>query len=134
MNIDDVKTYFGNQVNIVINSKNISGIINEISDRYLKLDTDFGIVQIDIEKIQDIQKISIVKDLFIYVCKNEICNCKGIRFLSDKTKLNWPCSHFKEFKCPIKKICNFNELPLNLRYKFLNGMHSEIPIIENKKS
>ena len=41
MNIDDVKTYFGNQVNIVINSKNISGIINEISDKYLKLDTDF---------------------------------------------------------------------------------------------
>ena len=130
MNKDDFKDYFGKQVSILVNTKNINGIINEINDKYIKLDTDFGIAEISIDKIQDIQKIDIVKDLFVYVCKNQLCKCKGIRFLSNKSKLNWPCKHFKQFSCPIKKICNFNELPLNLRYTFLNGMHSEIPVIE----
>ena len=34
----------------------------------------------------------------------------------------------------IKKICNFNTLPLKIKNRFLNNMHSPIPPFETKQS
>ena len=126
------QSYVGKHVDLLINKRNINGVLVSLQENKLKLQTDFGIVQIDIEKVEDIQKLNLLKDVFVYVCKNPICNCKGIRFLSSSKKINWPCKYFKKFECPIKKICNYNQLPLELKNKFIDGMHSEIPVFQSQ--
>jgi hypothetical protein len=50
--------------------------------------------------------------------------------ITTEKKTNWCCKHYKKFDCTIKRICDFNELPLNIKLAFLDGMHSTIPVIE----
>lgn len=127
-----VKQYRGKYANITVNNKILNGVVVDCNSEKLKLQTDVGLLQLDVKNIQDIQQLNQQNPIFIYVCKNQICKCKGIRLLNGKKKLTWPCKHLKEFNCTVKKVTNFNQLPLQLKNKFLDGLHSQIPIIQNK--
>lgn len=127
--------YKGKTVQITVNSKNISGILSQVNEKDCFVETDYGVVQLKNNDITDVNSIKLLEDLYVYICKNEICNCKGIRYLTSGTsKLNWPCKYFKKFSCPIKKVCNFNTLPLKIKNRFLQNMHSPIPPFQNKQN
>lgn len=130
-----IKEYTGETVDVIVKDRNITGILSQVNQNTSFIETDYGIVQVKNENISDINKIKLLQDLFVYICKNQICNCGGIRMLTtQKNKLKWPCKYFKKFSCPIKKICNFNTLPLKIKNRFLDNMHSPIPPFENKQS
>ena len=130
-----INQYKGQTVQIIVNQKTITGILSEVEKNTSFVETDYGVVQLKNDTIKDINKIKLLQDIFVYVCKNQICNCGGIRMLfSGKKKLNWPCKYFKKFSCPIKKVCNFNTLPLKIKNRFLENMHSPIPPFQNKQS
>ena len=133
MKAEEIKQFKGKNVNLTIDKKTLTGILVQLNENTIKLETDFGIVEIENSKITDMLKIEVLKDLFIYVCKNELLNCKGIRLITSKEKVNWACKYFKQFECPIKKICNLNDMPLKIKNSFLDGMHSEIPVIGEMK-
>lgn len=135
MQYDLIKEYKGKTVQLNVNQKIIIGILTQVEQLTSVIQTDYGVVQIKNKTITDINQIKMLQDLFVYVCKNELCNCGGIRMLTIPTdKINWPCKYFKKFSCPIKKICNFNTLPLKIKNRFLNNMHSPIPPFEDKQS
>lgn len=127
--------YKGKTVQLTVNQKTITGILSDVNEQISIIETDYGVVQVKNENITDVNQIKLLQDLFVYVCKNQICNCGGIRLLTtNQKKLNWPCKYFKKFSCPIKKVCNFNSLPLKIKNRFLDNMHSPIPPFESKQS
>lgn len=134
MNIQQIKQFKGKCVCVFLNNdKNISGIVLQILENSIKLQTDFGIIQIKSQNINGINNIDQLKDLFVYVCKNQALSCKGIRLISSKTKINWPCKYFKDYQCSIKKVCNYNDIPLKIKNAFIDGMHSVIPVVGQLK-
>lgn len=135
MDKDTIKDFYGKNVIIDLESKSITGNIIECNDVNVKIETDFGLLEISNEKIKDINRTFKFPDLNVYVCKNEVIGCKGMRFLSTHEQFDWKCNYFKKYNCQVKRICNFNELPINIKISFLNGLHSDPPIIEddNKK-
>lgn len=126
--------YKGKNVCLLLqNEKSICGIILQFLNDSIKIETDYGILAVENDKIVDINCVQQLKDLFVYTCKNIMLNCKGIRLISGKNKLNWPCKYFKKFQCQICKICNYNDIPLRIKNDFIDGMHSQIPVIGQLK-
>lgn len=135
MDYNLIQQYKGSSIQANIKQKTIIGVLTQVDQNHSFIETDYGIVQVKNIDIADINKIKLIQDLYVYICKNPICNCGGIRMLiSEKSKINWPCKYFKKFQCPIKKICNFNTLPLKIKNRFLDNMHSPIPPFETKQS
>lgn len=78
----------------------------------------------------------ISRDIYLYVCKNEISGCKGKRALSLKNNLEkeimeCPCS--KEHDCHITNVGSFYRFPLNIQLAILNDMASKNPLLEIAK-
>lgn len=133
MNIEIVKELVGKNVMVDLEEKSINGNIIEYNIEGIKLETDFGVIEIKYKKIKDINRFYKIAELNVFVCKNEVLGCKGMRLLSTKEDITWKCKYSEKYNCPIKKICNFNELPLNIKVSFLDGLHTDIPVIEEKK-
>ena len=129
MQHDQFLQFKGKTVSVFLkNSKNINGNVLQVNDLNLKLQTDLGVLQILFKDVQFITKIENQKDLFVYVCKNQMLSCKGVRLISSKSKINWPCKYFKDYQCQIKKVCNYNDLPLKIKQDFIDDMHSIVPV------
>lgn len=110
------------------NKKQICGIVLQTLENSFKLQSDIGIIQILFKDVQFVTQKQNQKKLFVYVCKNQMLCCKGIRMISSNKKINWPCKYFKNFQCVIKKVCDYNELPLNIKQDFIDNMHSILPV------
>ena len=134
MNREQLQQYKGKNVCVFLNNeKNIYGIVVELSERQVKLQTDYGVLSIENDKITTVSCVDQLKDLFVYTCRNIALKCKGVRLVSSKSKLNWPCKYFKQFQCQISKVCNYNDIPLRIKNDFIDGMHSEIPVVGSLK-
>lgn len=127
---EQIIDFKGKNVLVVLNNnKTVSGNLIELLDSQIKLQTDLGVLSITFQVIDMINQIDQLKKLFVYVCKNELLGCKGIRLISSKQKINWPCKYFKKYQCSVKKVCNFNDIPLKIKNDFIDGLHSIIPVI-----
>jgi len=134
MQVDIIKDFIGKNVIVDLSSeKSVNGNLVEINESSIKLETDYGLIEISNNKIKDINRVFKLPDLNVFVCKNEVIGCKGMRSLSTKEKFVWKCKYFDKYKCPIKRVCNFNDLPLNIKISFLDGLHNDPPIVEEEK-
>lgn len=78
----------------------------------------------------------IPKDIFLYVCKNEISACKGKRFLTMKSDADigvMCCPLAKECNCFFKNAGGLMRLPINVQLAILNDMASKNPFAEEIK-
>lgn len=134
MKYDDLIVFLGNNVTLELENKTLNGNIVSCEENSIKIETDFGVIEIPNEKIIDINKNINVQSLNVFVCRNEVLGCKGVRMLSSKDEPKWKCKYLNKFNCPVKKVCDFNSLPINIKLAFLDGLHSEVPVIENTKN
>lgn len=112
---------------VFVGKKTINGIIKEDNDNSIVVDSDeFGVLDIPKTKVDDLIYVKDQEPIYIFVCKNAL-GCNGIRYIGTDCK-NFPCKMLNKYKCDVNQVCDFNELPLNLRKAFLNGMSSQIPI------
>ena len=75
----------------------------------------------------------ISREIYLYVCKNEISACKGKRVLSLKDKAENEiigCPLCKEHNCFIKNAGSLFRLPMNIQLAVLNEMSSKNPFAE----
>ncbi len=80
-----------------------------------------------------------VLNIYIFMCKNESINCKGVKCLSSKktqTIKDVSCKAKKldcgDYNCDFGFVGNIFELPLEIQGAFLDGMKTDIPIQVNK--
>ena len=133
MKYEELKVFLGSSVSIELENRTINGNIIASDESNIKLETDIGVIEINNDKIIDVNKNVKMPTLNVFVCKNEALGCKGVRMLSSKDDLKWKCKYLNKFKCTLKKICDFNSLPIEIKLAFLDGLHSEVPVIENDK-
>lgn len=133
MDNESIKEFLGKNVIVELENRSVSGNLIHFDNDCIKLETDYGIIEILNKNIKDINRLFKMLNLNVFVCKNEVIGCKGMRMLSTKDSFVWKCKYFEKYKCPIKRICNFNELPLNIKVSFLDGLHNDPPVIEEEK-
>ena len=133
MNKVQAQKFIGQHVIVQLENKTLNGNLISVNDTNARLQLDCGIIQIQLDKIKDFTKSLTMPNLNVYVCKNDVLGCKGCRMITTEKKAVWCCKHHKKFDCTIKRICDFNQLPLNIKMAFLDGMHSTIPVVDQKK-
>jgi len=87
-------------------------------------------------KVLDAPKL----EVYIFMCKNECMNCKGVKILSlkkdesfDRIFCNAKKVGEKDFACDFGLIGNIFELPVEIQCAFLDGMMTKIPIQVTKE-
>lgn len=124
-----IKDLIGKNIQMEYEGKTVMFVLKEVNDELLVGKTPTNLdIYIPRGKVGPFM-VGNFNRLYVHNCKNEGV-CKGYRMLSTAKEVGWQCKHGKKFKCSIICSGEFDTLPQELRTKFLDGLHTTIPVID----
>ena len=141
-----MKDYIGKKMEMLIDGQKLTfevinvleyEIIAKSKDKVVHIPLNkIGMYSVAGEKINDFKAKK--RTINIYMCKNDVVDCSGVKMLSLKDDLTIDCIACKFNKnedCEFAKVGNLYDLPPEIQLAFLNGMATPTaPIsIDNKK-